>query len=249
MENFIKGFLILPEKFVTDFIAIANECIDNSMVIDFDIVCNWLDVRKDHLKKILVKEFENDIDYKIEKKKKQVYGTGLTTYYEIFITSNCFKELCIILRSEKAHEIKKYLTDMEKLIKQYKEEIRDDTRENINQILQERKIKNDIPMERNQPYERNKVIKNKKSKYDEGVIYVIRALNTDEILYKIGKTNNLDKRLAQHGDVVAHDIKPEFILFVSNINVVESCIKIIIKKYQCTKGKEIYKIDFNVLRE
>jgi len=72
MESFIKQFSKVPENFINDFFIIAKEeYSDNEIIIDFEIVVKWLNVRKDSLKKILVDNFEEKFDYTIEKKKKK----------------------------------------------------------------------------------------------------------------------------------------------------------------------------------
>ena len=77
MEQFLKQFSILPHDFITDFFVIAKEeYTDNEIVINFDIVCKWLEVLKENLKKILIKNFEKEFDYKIttiKKKHENIY--------------------------------------------------------------------------------------------------------------------------------------------------------------------------------
>jgi hypothetical protein len=71
MENFLKKFSTIPMDFLTDFYVITKEDYDdNDLIIDFDIVCKWLNTRKDDLKKVLVKNFEDSFDYTISKEKK-----------------------------------------------------------------------------------------------------------------------------------------------------------------------------------
>jgi phage anti-repressor protein len=121
MEDFLYKFSTLPKDFIKDFFIVAKEEYeDNEIIIDFEIVCKWLKVFKENLKKILLKNFEELYDYTIEKKqKKQINSTGKTTYYEILITPNCFKEICMISQTDKAKEVRKYFIEMEKLIKKY----------------------------------------------------------------------------------------------------------------------------------
>lgn len=70
MENFIKQHSTVPHKFITDFFIIAKEeYSDNEIIIDFKVVAEWLSVRKEDLKRVLVKNFEEHFDYTIEKKK------------------------------------------------------------------------------------------------------------------------------------------------------------------------------------
>jgi hypothetical protein len=54
MENFLLKYSSVPKKFIDDFFNIAKEeYIDNIPSINFDKVCNWLNVQKKHLKRYL----------------------------------------------------------------------------------------------------------------------------------------------------------------------------------------------------
>lgn len=96
-------------KCIHDFLNISKENYnENVLVVDFDIVVEWLETRKDNLKKILIDNFEKNYDYTIEKitKKKDIGGTF---FYKIMLTPNCFKELCMISQTKKAKSIRTYL--------------------------------------------------------------------------------------------------------------------------------------------
>jgi phage anti-repressor protein len=230
MERFLKRFSTLPHKFISDFYVIAKEeYSENEIIINFDKICNWLNVQKGHLKEILIKHFEENYDYTIEKKqKKQKNSTGRTTYHEILITPNCFKELCMISLTPKAKEVRKYFIEMEKLIKRYYEKIQD------------------------KMYEEMKLIKynqKPKTKIKGGIIYILRALNTKLDYFKIGKTKDLGDRLQKYNTGNANDIKLEFIIPVKDIDAAENCIKGSAKKFQYRHKKEVYEIDLNVLKD
>ena len=115
MEFFLKHFSTIPEKFIKDFFIIAKEeYLDNEIIIDFDIICDWLKVLKENLKKVLIKNFEPEFDYKIHKIKKQQINTKRTSNYDmILITPNCLKELCMISQTKKAKEVRKYFIEMD----------------------------------------------------------------------------------------------------------------------------------------
>jgi hypothetical protein len=56
----------VPNGFIEEFFNIAKESYnDNDFTIDLDIVAAWLDIRKDNLKRILVKHFEEKYDFVI----------------------------------------------------------------------------------------------------------------------------------------------------------------------------------------
>ena len=92
-----------------------------------------------------------------------------------------------------------------------------------------------------------------------GEIYILKALNTNVTLYKLGKTSDLKHRLNTYNSVLtlqvsdqrgnANEIEPLFRLKVNNIQAVEDCVKGLCKKHQYRKYKEVYKIDINVLRK
>ena len=127
MENFLKQYSIIPEEFINDFFTIAKEnYIDNEIIINFNNVCKWLNVLKENLKKILIKNFEEMFDYTITKKTiKHKNSSGASVSEEILITPNCFKELCMISQTKKAKEVRKYFIELEKLIKRYFETIKE----------------------------------------------------------------------------------------------------------------------------
>lgn len=230
MEDFLQKFSTIPKKFIKDFFIIAKEeYSDNELIIDFDIVSKWLNVRKDNLKTILLNNFEEDFDYTIEiKKKKQINSTGKTTYHEIFITPNCMKELCMISQTKKAKEVRKYFIALEKLIKKYFEDIKNQMYKKIGILEQNQKPKLDIK---------------------KGVIYILEAQNTDTTLYKLGKSEDIKKRLKTYNTGNANDVEPLFIIKVSDITTTENCIKSLCRKYQYRKYKEIYEIDLELFKK
>jgi hypothetical protein len=82
-----------------------------------------------------------------------------------------------------------------------------------------------------------------------GVVYIIRALNSEATLYKLGKSKDLRYRLNGYNSGNANDIEPLFIFQVNDIDNVETCIKKTVKEYQYRKYKEVYEIDVEVLKK
>jgi hypothetical protein len=147
---------------------------------------------------------------------------------KMLITPNCLKELCMISQTKKAKEVRKYFIEMEKLVKRYAEMIKDEMYKKIGLLETNQKSKLDIK---------------------GGVIYILKALNANVTLYKLGKSTNLKNRLNTYNSGNANDIEPLFILPVNDIDNVESCIKKSCKLYQYRKYKEVYEIDINVLKD
>ena len=134
----------------------------------------------------------------------------------------------MISQTKKAKEVRKYFIELEKLIKRYFETIKEDMLKKIGLLETNLKPKNNIK---------------------GGIIYVLRALNSETTLYKLGMSSNLKKRLNNYNIGNANDIEPLFILPVKDIKSVENCIKNACKKFQFRKYKEVYEININVLKE
>lgn len=228
MENFLKQFSTLPKEFIDDFFAIAKEEYDgNDLIIDFGIICKWLNVISGNLRKILLDNFEDGYDYTIERKTKTKKSGG-TVYYKVTVTPNCFKELCMISQTAKAKEVRKYFIEMEKIVKRYYENIQQDIHKEFGLVKANQKPKV-CP--------------------HGGILYIIKANTTTDTLYKIGKTKNLCNRLKTYNSSNANDIEPLFIIPVKDIDSAENCVKSLIKQFQYRKYKEVYEININVLKK
>ena len=145
------------------------------------------------------------------------------------LTPDCFKELCMLSKSEKAKGVRKYYIIAEGLLRDHFELI-------INNLNKELGlIKNNIK----KPIE---VI--------GGHIYVLKAQNTiQKDMYKLGNSDNIKKRLRTYNTGNANNIEPLFVIKVDNIKMVEGCIKNIANEYQYRKNKEVYNIDFKFLQK
>jgi phage anti-repressor protein len=228
MNDFLKKYSNIPMNFINDFFNIAKEEYnDHDIIIDFNIIVKWLDVRHDNLKRLLINKFEDKYDYIIEKVNKTKEKGGGTFEYIIKITPDCFKELCMISQTVRAKEVRKYFLTMEKLIRRYNSEIDYQTKKENNLLKNNQKPKINIK---------------------GGVIYVLEAQNGSENLYKIGKSTNIKNRLKNYNSGNSNDLDPLFIVKVDDIDKVEDCIKMAIKKYQYREHKEVYEINIEILK-
>ena len=189
MEQFLKQFTTIPENFIIDFFVITKEEYnDNELIINFDTVAKWLNVEKKNLKRVLLDNFEENFDYTIDLINKKHENTKRSSKYnEIYITPNCFKELCMISLTPKAKEVRKYFIQMEKSIKRYFQTIKDEMFKRIGLLEINQKPKTDIV---------------------GGVVYILKALNTNATLYKLGKTDDLKKKLQTYNTGNANDVEP-----------------------------------------
>jgi phage anti-repressor protein len=234
MENFIRKYATIPDAFIKDFFNISKSTYeDNELAIDFNIVVRWVGVRKDNLKALLIKNknlMENR-DYIIEKVKKMNKNNKGANYEDkILLTPDCFKSLCMMLNTKRGNDVRQYYLAIEKLIRMYHKYF-EEKLQHQNDMLRanQRPIVNHI----------------------RGIIYIFRALNSgdDELLYKIGKSDELRNRFYGYNSGNANDIKPLFQLEVDDIDKVENCIKSMLQKYRYRTYKEIYEIDIVLLKK
>jgi hypothetical protein len=120
MITYIKKYSDIPKDFLNDF---SNNIInfDNNIIdIDFNKIIKWINIRKDNLKKTLIKKFFKDSEYTIQRINKKTDHWG-TIADEIKISFDCFKYLCTIKQNEETSKIKEYIKTIKILIQKYKE--------------------------------------------------------------------------------------------------------------------------------
>lgn len=230
MEEFILQRSTISKKFLRDFFNITGEKYnDNVVSVKFDTIVKWLDVQKNHLKRLLVKNFKKDIDYTEETiKVMNKDNRGANYVSKILVTPDCFKDICMISMTEKAKEVRFYYKTVEKLLIDYYQDIQLNLEKELGLIKNNQKSK-DIPK--------------------GGHIYILQALNTTQKdMFKIGNSDDMKKRFRTYNTGNANDINPLFIMKVDDIKGVENCIKNIAKQYQYRKNKEVYNIDFRMLQ-
>ena len=234
MDNHLEDFIIkrsnIPKDFLIDFFNLGGDTYgDTYKNINFDDIVKWLNVQKNHLKRLLVANFKIMDDYTEKKVLIKNNKRGANYVSKIMLTPDCFKELCMLSKSEKAKGVRKYYIIAEGLLRDHFELI-------INNLNKELGlIKNNIK----KPIE---VI--------GGHIYILKAQNTTQKdMYKLGNTDNMKKRLRTYNTGNANNIEPLFVIKVDNIKMVEGCIKNIANEYQYRKNKEVYNIDFKFLQK
>jgi phage anti-repressor protein len=229
-KSFILKYSFINSYFLEDFYNIIKEdYIEryNEFLIDSELLRKWLDIKNRQIfNDTIKKSYKINIDYKLKKTKK-TEGRGGHNLEVITLTPEATKKICLSTKSNKGPLVRQYFIELEIVLYKYKNYIIDGLSEKIKK------------MELNQ----KPVINNNKK-----IIYVFRALNTDLTLYKIGKTINSKTRLLSHNSPMANDLELLFQYETENINQVESCVKILMKKAQYRKYKEIYQIDLNILK-
>lgn len=230
-KDFILKFTFINSKFLNDFYNIIREdYIErfNEFIINSELLREWLDIKqKQKYTDTIKKNYKKNVDYQITKIKKSE-GSGGHNLEEIMLTPECAKKICLVTHSTKGPLVRQYFIDIELALYKYKNYIID----GLN--------KKNAQLENNQ---KPKINTTKK------IIYVFRALNSDLTLYKIGKTINSKTRFNSHNSPMANDLEVLFQYEAENIDQLESCVKLFMKKAQYRKYKEIYRIDLDILKE
>lgn len=224
LVDFLKKYSTINNNFIDDFFSLYDYRNPNDFNVDLDILCNWLNCKKDGLRQTLYNSYTKNIDYKILKSVKSKSGQNLQ---KIMLTSDTFKLLCMRSRAKKAEQVRNYYLSIEKLVEKYKNHIISSMNDKIKKLENNQKPKVNI---------------------NKGLIYIIQT--SDEIgLYKIGRTTNLKKRLNNYNADKADEIVPIFIYETDNVEGVEQCAKGMLKKYQYRKYKEVYQTDISFIKD
>ena len=223
--KFLKTYTKINNEFIDDFFGLYDINEKYNFSIDIEKIAKWMNYRKNDIKQTLKQSYKEKIDYKIIKGDK----TGLKGKPKeiILITPKCFKLMAMQGKTKKSIQVREYYYELEQVLNQYKEYIIKGLEEKIKKL------------ENNQKPKINPT---------KGVIYILET--ADGIgHYKVGRTENLKKRLLTYNGDKKDEIIPLYVYETDNIEEIEKCIKTYAKKYQYRKYKEVYKTDINMLKE
>ena len=111
------------------------------------------------------------------------------------------------------------------------------------------KFKNHIIESLNNKIKQLEINQKPKINTTKGIIYVLRALNADATLYKIGRTINSKKRFNSHNSPLANDLDVIMTFEADNIEQLEICVKNYMKQAQYRKYKEIYEVNIDIIKK
>jgi phage anti-repressor protein len=186
-----------------------------------------MNVRKDHLKTLLISNFIKDTDY-IEIKESGKKGNGVNNRIHVLLTYTCSKLLCMISKSEKANLIRNYYIDLEKLMISYKDNIVNDLNKQLN-----------IKKQNNQIIDQYKSL---------GLLYILKV---DDETKKIGTTTHIKSRMKQYNVGRISELPIIYVFKCNDINEVEKCVKQNLSKYRIKKNKnnELFKVDDEFIKQ
>jgi len=229
--SFLKKHSTIPNTFIDEFSGfLIHDYNQTKICVDLDIVCKWLNVRKDEVMSTLRSSYRNGIDYTITKgtNKKGKYGGN--NYRIVMITPDCFKRLCMRSKSKKSEEVRSYYIALEGLLMKYFEQLLHGMQSEIQGM--------------------KKQISPSKDKTDHaGYIYVLRASTTKDSVYKIGRTKDLGQRLSSYQTGRLEEVEVVFKWRTENLKAMETCIKSMLYEYKPRKYKEIYEANIDLIKK
>ena len=228
--DFLKKYTTINQRFIKDFYKffnITNIELNSLFVINYELLMKWLDLKsKKGFVETLQNSYKINVDYIIEKPTTNKQGGHNKKIY--ILTTDAAKRYCLMTKSSKGESIRDYFLQLEKTLYKYQ-----------NYIIKglEEKIKK---LENNQKPKVNPT---------KGIIYVIRALNNNATLYKLGKTVNLKNRMKLYNSGLSDDAEIVLVYESDDIDRLEKCIKLMMKPSQYRKYKEIYQVDLDIIKK
>jgi predicted GIY-YIG superfamily endonuclease len=241
IAEFLKKFSSIPNAFVDDLFSMYDpDTAQTDPVVNLDAVAKWLGVRKGNLLATVRDGYVDGVDFQVSKvpnpNSSGKYGGN--AYRRVLLTPDCFKRLCMRARGGKAEQVRTYFIQLEVLVIKYRRQMMEGMQQEIERL------------------ERAQASSTLRKKHDmstqdpSGYLYVVRASEQRDSVFKIGRTNDLQRRLREHNASRAQDMEVVFVLRSHNIKAVEACIKATIRERRATGSvyREVYKIDIDTLK-
>lgn len=237
IKTFIKQHTIVPNAFVDSFLSMYDpETVQTDLSVDADKAASWLGIKKFTLMKTLRESYHEGLDYQVTKKQQHLKAAararadGRTTnaYKTVLLTPDCFKRVCMQSRSRKANEARTYFLELESLIVRYRE------------ALQRGMAAEIASLDRAQ--------KPKDPEDSAGYVYVLQAVPERDSVYKIGRTQNLTKRLSTYNTGRVDGVEVVFKFRTDSHKATEACVKALMRAHQYRKYKEVYEADLEMIK-
>jgi phage anti-repressor protein/predicted GIY-YIG superfamily endonuclease len=232
LSTFLKRYSTIPNDFIDELFSLyGTSTTQTDHVVDLDRVAKWLGMRKHTLQTTLNESYRKNIDFKVTRPDVRRTGRGGRNRTITLLTPDAFKRLCMRSRSAKAEQVRTYFISLESLVLKYKDQMMAGMREEIDRLEGRRKAS-----------------KLKPQTERAGYIYVLRASEKLDSVYKIGRAKDLGRRLREHHASRAEDMEIMFVFRTDDVNNVEACLKTWLRDRQYRKYKEVYQADLDMIK-
>jgi hypothetical protein len=227
IKAFLRKYSSIPNAFIDDFHSVYDRSSKDEFMIDLDVVSKWLMVQKAHLKSTLVSSYQTGVDFTVQVvPNKRGRGRQLE---KILMTADCFKFLCMRSRTPKAQMVRAYYVELERVMEKYSADFAEKLQERIADL------------------ERNQRVDNYPA--GKGFIYVIKASEKWDSVYKLGKSKDLTGRLRSYNSGRMDGIDVIHVLETDMIDAVERCCKGMLAERQYRRIKEVYQVDIDIIKD
>ena len=231
--------------------------LDNDLILWF----GYKDIKhgKEQIIKLMKKYFIENEDYKIlsnsefninnfcagvsgeQNNDEEKRGAHNKQY--ITVSSDCFKELCMHVGTNKSKEIKKYYIELEKVFKfylEYQNEFQKFQLENKEQELLNAK---DKIMDMERDFEHTEL------EFDEFIYIATNENYHKQNVYKIGRSARLNKRTKQFNTffINGHKIFYIYVFQCHKSRILEQLLFTCLEKYKYCKINELFHLELNKL--
>jgi len=231
---YVKRFTSVPERFVDElFQFYSATTTQKDQVILLDSVAHWLGTRKYILYRTLKKSYIEGVDYEAEKMSnpnRKQGQRGANRYVRVLITPDCFKRLCMLSKTKQAELVRTYFIDVETQFLRYREQLMEGLKRDVQRLERNMKPKHMPPVSAN------------------GYIYVIRASDEVDDMFKTGRAGDLKKRLFSYQTGRANEVEPVYIYAVHDMRSAERCVKAHLQEFQYRKRREVYQVPLGLLK-
>lgn len=231
LAAFLKQHSAVSNDFIDKFLSIYDpDTVQTDFVVNLNIACTWLGVKKPYLVQTLKDSYKEGIDYVTRKgpRPAHVTGRGGNHNKEWLLTPDCFKRLCMRSRSKRAEEVRTYFIQLESLLVRYKSVLLQGISAEMKQLQSS--------------------VRPKDPGDSAGYLYVIKASPERDSVYKIGRTQDLNKRLATYSTGSALGVQVVFKFRTDSHRKTEACVKVMLKERQLRKYKEVYECDLDMIK-
>lgn len=184
--------------YITNLYIYMNYHPTNDYPINLEDVFHMIGfANKGNAKRTLVNNFTKEEDYKITFLPSE---KGQISREEIKLNVDTFKNLCMLIKTDKGREIRKYYIKLEniynKIIQEELEQQKILLREKEKQLL-----------EKDEESKRKVEITLRDSFNKRSIVYLIKIPINNEIIYKFGYTDDIVTRLRTHKNQISEDIE------------------------------------------
>lgn len=237
--------------FVGSFYCYLNYNSKIDFLVDLDNVWKWLGfARKDFCKKVLVKHFKLNVDYKIitgsgqEKAASSIeeavsIKNGGCNKETILMNINTFKKLCLKSNTKKADEIHDYFIKLEETFQEIINEESDELKLQLQQKDDQLSIANEM-------IKKKEEIVYEEVETDEALY----AFSTDKYgVYKVGMTTrSVKKRVDDLQTGCVDDIQILFEFKTWNARILEESVHLILDRYRVNSNREHFRCDLDFIK-